>query len=506
VSSSLPSTTTTRPGRRAALALLALAALLGGKSFGDTLVRRLSDHRGYRLISVADRAGQPAVRPRRAFLVLIDGLRADVAAGFTSVARLRKAGVCRRSRVSLPTVSRPVYAVVSTGLEQDRTGSRNNATKDPLAAESVWQVARSEGRRVAGFSELPWWKELFPDGFDRYEVHPRPDDYFARAARSSEDLVLVHPVYVDEAGHDHGAASPEYAAAAVRADGELGRLLDSVDLARDVVLVTADHGHSARGGHGGPQPEVANVMTCYAGPGVKASGARQLPDAATLEQRNVGPLLAVLAGVRFPRHMRPPLPAPVWEDLAGLPADYLRDRQAAEARFGAASAGLPAVYAAGRRAQTARGLLVLSLVAAALTVAMVRRGLSARQRLRLWSWMGLVITAHVVVYALLRGSFDMTSINQREDWIRASLMVGLAVSLAGVLLRGLLSGRRGLTGDQLTLVGLGVGLMTAHVAAFGWVLGFPLPGPVLLFLPFFGATFVCTHAVVALGCAVSDRG
>lgn len=70
------------------------------------------------------------------------------------------------------------------------------------------------------------------------------------------DLSRIHPSYIDHAGHDHGSASPEYEAGFLRLDRELGGLLDRLDLTRDLVL-TADHGHSATGGHGGLTPEIA---------------------------------------------------------------------------------------------------------------------------------------------------------------------------------------------------------------------------------------------------------
>jgi hypothetical protein len=86
------------------------------------------------------------------------------------------------------------------------------------------------------------------------------------------------------------------------------------------------------------------------------------------------------------------------------------------------------------------------------------------------------------------------------------------VAVGGVLLRWGLgrilpawrdAGRRGgLLADQLLLVAAGMVALAAHVVAFGWVLGYPLPGATLLFLPFFGALFVVSHALVALGCAL----
>ena len=138
--------------RKSAHVLIFLCAvlMLAGDVLSETYVSRLPNHAGYHLVSVEDplpaALRAPGVRPRHTVLVVIDGLRLDLATTMASVQRLRAEGQCRRTDVGPLSVSRPVYAVMSTGLEQDRTGSRNNDDQSPLAAESIWQVARQAGR------------------------------------------------------------------------------------------------------------------------------------------------------------------------------------------------------------------------------------------------------------------------------------------------------------------------------------------------------------------------
>jgi len=109
----------------AALAFSAVGAVLA-YWLGDTYVGRMSDVRGARLVAVADRVGIPATRPARSVVIVADGLRLDAALGMRSVARMATAGQCRATDVGMPSVSRPVYTVLSSGVEQDRTGRRNN--------------------------------------------------------------------------------------------------------------------------------------------------------------------------------------------------------------------------------------------------------------------------------------------------------------------------------------------------------------------------------------------
>ena len=69
----------------------------------------------------------------------------------------------------------------STNTTFTTNGSRNNDDQSPLAAESIWQVARQAGLRVVGTSELPWFQQLFPSGFDSYQLVQRAQDHFTAA-------------------------------------------------------------------------------------------------------------------------------------------------------------------------------------------------------------------------------------------------------------------------------------------------------------------------------------
>jgi hypothetical protein len=506
------STTTARGWFARACLVLALALVTG--LLGVTYVYRLCDHSGHYLVSVSDSVALVPARPRHAVMVLVDGLTLSRAQRFDSVRRLRQHGQCRRMTSGPITISRPMYAVLSTGLEQDRTGCRNNDADGPLTAQSIWQLARRSGLRVTAHVALPWWAELFPHGFDHYAIAPEDDNYFVRTKLA--DLTLIHPLYVDHAGHLAGAASPLYEEAAQRADHELALLLDRLDLAQDTVVLTADHGHRPDGGHGGPQPDVAGVLTCFAGRGV----ARRA-DLGRIASTTVAPALALLLGVPFPSHMRAGEDDldTLFEiiDPAAFPAEYLAHRRAAVERFrdhnreqlarwlGTPSASWSALYARETAAHHRRGALAFGVLAAVLAVVLRRRRIGWRGALGFLVWAGLTLAATLTLYVALSGSLDLSSINGRWRFIGAGMIATLTAGAGAYLVnRRHVADRVRLAEDWFCLA-LGIaGLALSEPFVHGLKMGFPVPGPTTVFLPLLAPILVTVHALASCELCVRE--
>ncbi len=459
--------------------VLALAAIGAGYGIADSYVSRLPDHRGLYLVPVEDQVGVPLEQvPRHTVVMVIDGLRRDAAETLHATQTIAEHGQCFTTDVGMLSVSRPVYTELSTGLEQDRTGSRNNDDTSPVHVQSLWEIARGAGRSVVGVSALPWWQELFPKGFDVYRVANREENLFASPATA--DLTLLHPIYVDETSHAHGAKSTEYAAAIQTVDREVSPFLRGVDWENDLVLFTADHGHRDRGGHGAPIPDTEFVLTCIAGRGVTHNAAR-----GALETRDIAPLLTVLLGLPFPRDMRAgddTLDA-LWPITSSLPAPYLADRRRALEKFraanhealakwGEASGSWQKFYAAKHLRQHAWWILVC----AALLVL-------GRKRWRSLLWIALFLTTLVGLEIALRGSFDVNAINQRPEFIRGTLAACLGALLLNLETQRFIS-REPWRSDLARLVGMLFAINFAHILIYGWPLGFPLPEPLPFFVPF----------------------
>ena len=230
--------------------------------------------------SVAVASDGKASRP--VLLVVIDGLRADVAATLPFLSRLGDAGGRAATWDDPPTYSAAQYVALLAGVPPRDSGVRTNETLRAAGVDDVARRVRVAGMHTAAVSTcVDWWRRLFPESFESADVVASPAIVSeVGRLRGRGGLVLVHLCGVDDAGHAHGARSPEYAAAAAAADGMTAALADAWGWPRADVVVTADHGHRDRGGHGGEEPEVRASFIVAAGPdvqpGARVDGARSV--------------------------------------------------------------------------------------------------------------------------------------------------------------------------------------------------------------------------------------
>ncbi len=214
---------------------------------------------------------------RRLAVILVDGLRADTARRCMGyLLALEEAGRARWDTLSceLPSLSRPLYATVISGrrpvdhgvLSNDNVGVRLDDTLfddvavaggKSVAAAYDWFYELLAGERFAparhrtaacasrGVVAASWyWEDEYPDS---HLLHDAED----LRVRHAPDLLFVHPMGLDNAGHVHGGESSAYDLAARKIDMQFALLLphwlaDGYD-----VVVTSDHGMSADRMHGG---------------------------------------------------------------------------------------------------------------------------------------------------------------------------------------------------------------------------------------------------------------
>lgn len=238
---------------------------------------------------------------RRVVFVMIDGLRLDASYGRQFLDSLRDRGVDATARSHFPTMSRPNYVTLVTGVEPKWSGVRTNDHDRPVLLDSMMARARAQGLRVAFVAQsgdgLP---TMFPDDLDEGGLAPWPggaERALANALARGDELILWWILDVDDAGHAFGGASPQYRLAMRRVDDRLRSVLgaDKINLGQDTVVVVADHGHIDQGGHGGMEDEVVDVPLIVAGAGVRPGAT--ISDAHLID---IAPTVCALLGLPAP--------------------------------------------------------------------------------------------------------------------------------------------------------------------------------------------------------------
>ncbi len=217
----------------------------------------------------------------KTILVLLDGLNYRVA--HDAMGYLQAECAAGRGRLyllesELPSLSRPLYECILTGVTPVESGVVHNHVSRLSHQQSVFHYARA-ARLTTAAAAYHWFSELynrtpFDAARDRHTDAPElpiqhghfyyddgyPDSHLFDDAESlrlrhQPDFLLIHPMNIDDAGHRFGLSSPQYRNAARRADGSLSRYLPEWLAAGYQVLVTADHGMNDDRSHGGVLPE-----------------------------------------------------------------------------------------------------------------------------------------------------------------------------------------------------------------------------------------------------------
>jgi hypothetical protein len=232
-------------------------------------------------------------------VVVIDGLRVDAARGLSSFqpatgARSVRTGVVS---VSQPSYSKPTWSVICTGAGQAITGVAMNTYAKPFIS-NIFSEAKASGRSTALVGS-DWWEPLIGPWADQKHIYVYEEDE-ALTVRSTLDfaprtaLTLAYFATPDEVAHDYGSDSPQYAAAVAKVDAAVQELIGKLDLSTTTVIVTADHGHIAAGGHGGPEADV--VQAPIAVWGDRVTGGPEL----AVKQTDIAPTVAALLGTTYP--------------------------------------------------------------------------------------------------------------------------------------------------------------------------------------------------------------
>jgi predicted AlkP superfamily pyrophosphatase or phosphodiesterase len=221
----------------------------------------------------------------KVILILSDALRYDAAvAGMGYLGHLVESKLASLYKIvgELPSVSRPMYETIHTGLPTSEHGIVANSIVRLSIKPNVFRSTVDAGK-VTAAAAYYWFSELYNRApYDRvndrevddvslpiqhgrfYTEDAYPDtELFACAAllarRFAPDYLLIHPMGMDYHGETFGSDTREYRNHAIKQDMWLAPLITEwMELGYDI-LVTGDHGINKDGLHGGTTPEQREV-------------------------------------------------------------------------------------------------------------------------------------------------------------------------------------------------------------------------------------------------------
>ncbi|WP_341218113.1 alkaline phosphatase family protein [Neptunomonas phycophila] len=221
----------------------------------------------------------------KVILVVLDGLNYQVAhdcMGYLNGLIEQHRATLYQLQCELPSMSRPLYECILTGVRPVDSGIVNNNIVRLSRHESIFSLAKSQGK-VTAAAAYHWVSELYNRApydavRDRmthdetlniqhgafYHWDHYPDEalfldaeYLRRTY--DPDFLLIHPMNIDDMGHQHGLDSRQYRNSARGADIYLSNYLDQWLAEGYQVLVTSDHGMNNDLSHGGILPEERDV-------------------------------------------------------------------------------------------------------------------------------------------------------------------------------------------------------------------------------------------------------
>ena len=255
----------------------------------------------------------------KVILVLLDGCGYEVASellGCVEGLLDSRPGAKYRVQASIPSLSRPAYQTILTGLPPHEHGVWSNQDHRISVPDNVFTLCRTNGLNTAA-AAYHWGSELysrtpfdphsdriqlgstgaianglfyFEDGYP--DTHVYADGEFLRRT-FQPDFLLLHSMNIDDAGHGHGSASAQYRRAVLAVDSILADLLPTWLHDGHSVVITADHGMDEMGMHGGTTQAHREVPLYVFADEVRPGRHTD----ASISQLSIAPLLCRLLGL-----------------------------------------------------------------------------------------------------------------------------------------------------------------------------------------------------------------
>ena len=263
--------------------------------------------------SVASAASVAEARASKTLVIGLDGAAFDflAPADMPNLDALRAEGMTAASNLyAAPmsgTVSGPGWSTIATGVWPDKHRVTDNSFSSPAYATHPDYLTRIEASDPARETYVvgtwgPISQTIFGPAVDVREAGGNDEGTTARAVQTlstgDPDDVFVHLDEVDGAGHSVGTSGAAYGQALARVDQQIGQILDAVDARATradedwLIVVTADHGHTPTGGHGGSTPGERKTFVIAAGAGIPAGSVRH-----DVKLVDIAPTVIAAAGI-----------------------------------------------------------------------------------------------------------------------------------------------------------------------------------------------------------------
>jgi predicted AlkP superfamily pyrophosphatase or phosphodiesterase len=234
-----------------------------------------------------------------------------------------------RMRSVLPSTSACCYASIHTGVAPQEHGIRSNEVRFKVERPDLFSEISAAGGKTGAVTHS-YWSEFFNrypfdlvrdmeydepggpithgrfhtmTGYNaRNQMTPSDVDLFATltmlAERFGIDYGILHTCTLDSMGHRFGHDCIEMDHACYAMDGMLAAFLPRWREAGYEVIVTADHGQTDRGHHGGHEDLQQDFALYYFGPG------KGPEEDVLLDQLQLAPTILKRLGVKAPATMK----------------------------------------------------------------------------------------------------------------------------------------------------------------------------------------------------------
>ncbi|MGW0879501.1 alkaline phosphatase family protein [Streptomyces sp. NPDC002671] len=208
-----------------------------------------------------------------------------------------------------PTLSGPGWSTIITGVWPDKHNVKDNTFSGAKFAQypdflTRVETAKPELNTYAVSSWAPITDTVFSTAVDTRVSTPSAEYDTGTTSRAvaqlrdgNPDAVFVQIDNIDHAGHSYGAASQQYLDAIHTADAQVGQMVAAVKSRATyadedwLIMVTADHGHTDAGGHGGSTLQERQTFMIATGPALAAGSVRydvKMPDIAASALAHLG--------------------------------------------------------------------------------------------------------------------------------------------------------------------------------------------------------------------------